>query len=354
MAPLHEESAEDIDEPFYEGEIDETIFDQTWRIMSQWLAMDKNASDEVLAMGRESERLQRLTDTATESLEHQLSEQWSQSNPGKIPESALGEVRRRGSRFVWLGLFAPTFEQMTAITQTYGLHELVAEDSVHAHQRPKLEQYDKVTVLVMRTAHYLSPISIRTAGDIVETGEILAAVGSVFIVTVRHGAHTALAGVRAELEGSREHLQMGPWAVLHAVIDRIVDGYLGVVGSVDVDIDTLEVELLGPDPLHPHRADLSRQARGARIAALGQPARGGAIHPHHDNRPAGPDSQGGTQAAARRRRTPRRGGRTNRRIRRCHQLTRRTDPRPGQSRTEQRPSKPKFPKLFRRGGRPAR
>lgn len=102
------------------------------------------------------------------------------------PESALDEVRRRGSGFVWLGLFAPTFEQMTAIAQTYGLHELVAEDSVHAHQRPKLEQYDKVTVLVMRTAHYLSPTSIRTADDIVETGEILAAVGSDFIVTVRH------------------------------------------------------------------------------------------------------------------------------------------------------------------------
>ena len=30
------------------------------------------------------------------------------------PESALDEVRRRGSGFVWLGLFAPTFEQMTA------------------------------------------------------------------------------------------------------------------------------------------------------------------------------------------------------------------------------------------------
>ncbi|MFI5436201.1 hypothetical protein ACHMZP_30850 [Rhodococcus baikonurensis] len=82
---MNEEPTEDIDEPFYEGEIDETIFDETWRVLSQWLAMDKNASDEVLAMGRESERLQRLTDTATESLEQQMNEQWSQSNPVKTP-----------------------------------------------------------------------------------------------------------------------------------------------------------------------------------------------------------------------------------------------------------------------------
>lgn len=82
---MNEEPTEDIDEPFYEGQFHETIFDETWRVLSQWLAMDKNASDEVLAMGRESERLQRLTDTATESLEQRLNEQWSQSNPGKTP-----------------------------------------------------------------------------------------------------------------------------------------------------------------------------------------------------------------------------------------------------------------------------
>ncbi|WP_083291438.1 hypothetical protein [Rhodococcus sp. 1139] len=70
-----------LDEPFYEGQIDETIFDETWRVLCQWFAMDKNAGDEVLAMGRESERLQRLTDTATESLELQLNEQWEPSEP---------------------------------------------------------------------------------------------------------------------------------------------------------------------------------------------------------------------------------------------------------------------------------
>lgn len=82
---MNEKPTEDLDEPFYEGQIHETIFDETWRVLNHWLAMDKNASDEVLAMGRESERLQRLTDTATESLEHQLNEQWRQSNPGKTP-----------------------------------------------------------------------------------------------------------------------------------------------------------------------------------------------------------------------------------------------------------------------------
>ncbi|WP_336874275.1 hypothetical protein [Rhodococcus qingshengii] len=37
MAPPYE----DVDEPFYEGQIDETIFDETWRVLSQWFAMDR-------------------------------------------------------------------------------------------------------------------------------------------------------------------------------------------------------------------------------------------------------------------------------------------------------------------------
>ncbi len=93
---MNDGPAEDIDEQFYVGHIDETIFDETWRVLSQWLAMDKNASDEVLAMGRESERLQRLTDTATESLEHQLNEQWRQSHPGKAPTD-LAQMKESAS-----------------------------------------------------------------------------------------------------------------------------------------------------------------------------------------------------------------------------------------------------------------
>ena len=39
---MNDGPAEDIDEQFYVGHIDETIFDETWRVLSQWLAMDKN------------------------------------------------------------------------------------------------------------------------------------------------------------------------------------------------------------------------------------------------------------------------------------------------------------------------
>src|SRR5947199_8862080 len=55
-------------------------------------------------------------------------------------DQAIDEVRRRGEGFVWIGLHEPSDEQITAIAETYGLHELAVEDAVTAKQRPKLER----------------------------------------------------------------------------------------------------------------------------------------------------------------------------------------------------------------------
>jgi magnesium transporter len=44
-----------------------------------------------------------------------------------------------------------------------------------------------------------------------------------FVVTVRQGAVGELRSVRADLEASPQLLAQGPWAVVHAVYDRVVD-----------------------------------------------------------------------------------------------------------------------------------
>ena len=125
--------------------------------------------------------------------------------PGKYTHSeALAEVRRRGNGFVWLGLHEPDEQQMTSVARTFGLHELMAEDAVHAHQRPKLERYDDLLFLVLRTVSYIEHESVTTTKDIVETGEIMLFTGPDFIISVRHGDHSELSRVRSRLEKIRD------------------------------------------------------------------------------------------------------------------------------------------------------
>ncbi len=70
--------------------------------------------------------------------------------PGRwTHERALAEVREHdGDAFVWIGLHEPDEEQITGIAEVFGLHELAVEDAVHAHQRPKLERYDTLFIVL--------------------------------------------------------------------------------------------------------------------------------------------------------------------------------------------------------------
>ncbi|MFT4086576.1 MAG: magnesium and cobalt transport protein CorA [Gordonia sp. (in: high G+C Gram-positive bacteria)] len=153
---------------------------------------------------------------------------------------ALGSVRESGEGFVWLGLHAPDAAQMSTVGLLFALHPLVVEDAVHAHQRPKLEFYDNVVLLVLRSVRYVDHDTVDVANDVVEAGEILVIAGPDFVITVRHGDHTQLSGVRHLLEVKPELLRLGPPAVVHAVTDHVVDRYLEVVTEMQTDVDELE------------------------------------------------------------------------------------------------------------------
>jgi magnesium transporter len=161
------------------------------------------------------------------------------------PAEALDLARARGG-FVWLGLLEPDADDMAGVAELFTLHELAVEDAVVAHQRPKLERYKRNTLLVLKTVRYVEHDSPTTADEIVETGEIEVFLGENFILTVRHGHHSELAGLRKALEADPEQLALGPAAVMHAIADRVVDQYLKVVESVEDDIDELETLIFDP------------------------------------------------------------------------------------------------------------
>jgi magnesium transporter len=167
--------------------------------------------------------------------------------PGRwTHDRALAEVHRRGEGFVWIGLHEPTDEQIKDIAEVFELHELAVEDAVQAHQRPKLERYDDMLIMVLKTVYYVGQAQPTTANEIVETGEVMVFVGEDFIITVRHGDHSGLHDVRLRLEADPEQLELGPAAVLHAVADHVVDTYLEVVEAIEDDIDEMEAQVFTP------------------------------------------------------------------------------------------------------------
>lgn len=142
----------------------------------------------------------------------------------------------------WIGMFQPTPAEMVSLASEFSLHELAVEDTISAHQRPKLERYDDVLFTVLRPARYLDK------EEIVEFGELHIFTGKNFVVTIRHAETPGLAATRARLEANPELLTKGPEAVLYAILDQVVDDYLPVVNGLENDIDEIEDQLFAGDP----------------------------------------------------------------------------------------------------------
>ena len=152
-------------------------------------------------------------------------------------ELALGdalEAGRREGSFVWIGLHEPTEAEFVAVRDEFGLHELAVEDAIKAHQRPKLEVYGDSLFVVLKTAWYKEDV------EEIDLGEILLFIGEGFVVTVRHGPASGLSDVRRKLEKNRDLLRLGPGAVLHAILDHVVDDYKPVLSGLENDIAELE------------------------------------------------------------------------------------------------------------------
>jgi magnesium transporter len=149
-------------------------------------------------------------------------------------DAAYQASQKLDNGFVWLGLYEPTFDELSTIAAQFNLHPLAVEDAVHAHQRPKIEEYDNTLFAVIKTARYVDHI------EVVEIGEIMVFLGKHFIITVRHGEATALTDVRRNLEGQSDLLQKGSSAVLWAILDRVVDDYADAITGLSEDVEQIE------------------------------------------------------------------------------------------------------------------
>jgi magnesium/cobalt transport protein CorA len=151
---------------------------------------------------------------------------------------ALEAAREDGDAFMWIGLHEPDEETFQHINEELKLHPLSVEEALSGeHQRSKLERYDDITFVLLKTVHFDESVAD------VKIGKIMVFAGRDFVVTVRHGDGTPLTQTRRRLEADPELLASGPAAVLYGVCDEVVDRYSAVAHRVEASIMALEREV---------------------------------------------------------------------------------------------------------------
>ena len=151
--------------------------------------------------------------------------------------AAQVEIAQSEGGFVWIGLSEPTKSEFDLVVGELNFHPLAVEDAILAKQRPKIEDYDGLTFFVIKTVFYNEEKSEIT------TGELICFIEKHFIVVVRHGEGSPLRTVRADIEQHPDQLKLGPFAVLHAIIDRVIDGYTEIATELENDVISIETKV---------------------------------------------------------------------------------------------------------------
>jgi len=155
------------------------------------------------------------------------------------------------SGVVWVDLCAPDMADLQLVADELGLHALAVEDATSGRQRPKFVRYDGHSFLTLYAVH----LDVES-GELI-TGEIAAFVTPSALVTVRKDDAFPIEGLLRRWDENPELTKYGIGALVHGLLDFVVDGHFDAVESLDDEIETLE-DLLFDDG--PHEKDVQRRS----------------------------------------------------------------------------------------------
>src|SRR5262249_13462082 len=160
-----------------------------------------------------------------------------------FPVSDISERLKEPDTIVWLDLRDPSHDDLSVLSDEFGLHPLAIEDAVLEHERPKLDRY--------RTHLFLTAYGVHLDTD---TGQLATSEVSAFItpralITVRKDDGLDIGAVAERWDSSADLAKHGVGNLLHGLIDFVVDGHFAAVQSLDDNIEGLEDQLFADVPM---------------------------------------------------------------------------------------------------------
>ena len=155
------------------------------------------------------------------------------------------------SALVWVDLCSPDLQDLQLVADELGLHTLAIEDATSGRQRPKFNRYAGHDFLTL----YAVRLEART-GELV-TGEVAAFITPSALITVRKDDEFPIDGLLTRWDDNADLNRFGVGALVHGLLDFVVDGHFDTVQDLDDEIEQLE-DLLFDD--RPHDTDVQRHS----------------------------------------------------------------------------------------------
>lgn len=153
------------------------------------------------------------------------------------------EIADPGS-LVWVDLVDPSPQDLALLAAEVGLAAAAVEDAVAPHERPKVTRHEGHLFFTA----YATDLPDRPADGDGSHGRLTLRRVSGFLtefglITVRLDDGLDLAPVLARWDDNRDLLRYGPGALMHGLLDVLVDGHFDTIQALDDGIEGLEDEL---------------------------------------------------------------------------------------------------------------
>lgn len=147
-------------------------------------------------------------------------------------------LRPDSNAYVWADLAEPTEADGQVLREVFGIHELAVEDALGETHHPKVETYGDLLYVV------LHGINFHASEHAFDTHDTDFFVSARFLVTVHDGKRRSISHV-VDLCGKSGHiLAEGPMALMHRIMDTMVEHYHPEVNELEEWLDDLERQVL--------------------------------------------------------------------------------------------------------------
>ena len=148
----------------------------------------------------------------------------------------------------WVRVEAPTPDERATLETAFGLHPLSLEDVTERDARPKVEEFDEHTFVLVKTARLRSgDVAFVEELSVVSVGLFI---GPDWLVTISDRQTDAVDRIwnRVVETNERRILTRGPDFAASRVIDAVVDEYFDILDDVESQIEAVEESVIeAPD-----------------------------------------------------------------------------------------------------------
>ncbi len=139
---------------------------------------------------------------------------------------------------VWADVTAPAEADGVVLREAFGLHELAVEAAFQRETNPKVESYGRYLYIV------LHGVNFDATEHTFDTHETDFFVASNFLVTVHDGQRRSIAHVTELCTRTGHILEEGPVALLHRIVDTMVDHYRPELDELETRLSEIEEQVI--------------------------------------------------------------------------------------------------------------